>query len=395
MRCIIFIDLVTAKVSASIKKQKLISTLDLSSPSYWELQSYRYEADLVIIGGGITGLSTAIEVAQVNPSLDIVVLEALALGNLASTRNAGFACFGSVGELIDDLKVLDRDQVAGLVAMRYEGLQRLDERLGEGHIQWSGGMEVYRSDGLEGGKCLGAIPDINDLVRHATGLEDTFSAAEHQLDTAWINPLSCLNRYEGKLNPVQMMQRLKDVAKELGVRVFTGQTVSSIDVARHAVIANGQPWSYGQLAICNNALAADFVDLDVKPVPNVVGYMYKPPIRPLRAAYHLDRGYFYLRTTDEGALLVGGGRHQVDQTAPLQEQIVAMQGVLADVLRLVTEDDSAVYDGYWHGYLGVGQERLPLIGSLHTDVYYGVRLGGMGVAIGSYLGHKLAIKMTS
>lgn len=243
------------------------SNLLLSGPSYWELQSITYEADVIIVGGGITGMSTAIELATTNPRLDIVVLEALTFGNLASTRNAGFACFGSVGELIDDLKVLERDQVADLVSMRYEGLQRLDERLGQGVIEWTGGMEVYRSDGLEGGKCLGALPDINDLVKYATGLEDTFVASEHQLDAGFLNPLSCLNRHEGKLNPVEMMQRLGALARELGVKVYTGHVVTSYDADSHTLMVNGRSWSYGQLAICNNSLATDFIDIDVVPVP--------------------------------------------------------------------------------------------------------------------------------
>jgi len=72
--------------------------------SYWELQTYFKNIDLTIIGSGIVGLTAAIESKKKFPSLKVIVLERGILPSGASTKNAGFSCFGSVSELLSDLK---------------------------------------------------------------------------------------------------------------------------------------------------------------------------------------------------------------------------------------------------------------------------------------------------
>ena len=77
--------------------------------SLWEKRSL-ISYDIIIIGAGITGLSTAASLKEKNPKLNILVLERGLLPTGASTKNAGFACFGSLTELRNDLKVLGEEQ---------------------------------------------------------------------------------------------------------------------------------------------------------------------------------------------------------------------------------------------------------------------------------------------
>ena len=44
----------------------------------------------------------------------------------------------------------------------------------------------------------------------------------------------------------------------------------------------------------------------------------------------------------------------------------------------------------WSGIMGIGNSKNPIVTSLSENVYCGVRLGGMGVAIGSLIGTELA-----
>ena len=67
---------------------------------------------------------------------------------------------------------------------------------------------------------------------------------------------------------------------------------------------------------------------------------------------------------------------------------------LQETLDTLTSE-SIKLDGFWKGYLGVGEDRLPILKDLGEGVYCGVRLGGMGVAIGSYLGKELADLMSN
>ncbi|RYZ47414.1 MAG: FAD-binding oxidoreductase, partial [Sphingobacteriales bacterium] len=63
--------------------------------SYWEKTSFLHY-DHIVIGSGIVGLSTALELRGRFPSSRILVLERGLLPTGASSRNAGFACMGSV-----------------------------------------------------------------------------------------------------------------------------------------------------------------------------------------------------------------------------------------------------------------------------------------------------------
>ena len=72
--------------------------------SYWENEQFFLNNDLLIIGSGIVGLSTALFYKKKNPKANVLILERSSIPSGASTRNAGFACYGSLGELSDNLK---------------------------------------------------------------------------------------------------------------------------------------------------------------------------------------------------------------------------------------------------------------------------------------------------
>ena len=85
--------------------------------SYWERETFFKKLDVAVIGSGIVGLAAAIHLKTQNPGLQVAILERGPLPVGASTRNAGFACFGSMTELIDDLTRMSEDDVRFI--MRY------------------------------------------------------------------------------------------------------------------------------------------------------------------------------------------------------------------------------------------------------------------------------------
>jgi len=68
----------------------------ISNLSFWEKQTYLNNIDLIVIGSGIVGLSAAISYKEKHKKAKVIVLEKGVLPCGASTKNAGFACFGSV-----------------------------------------------------------------------------------------------------------------------------------------------------------------------------------------------------------------------------------------------------------------------------------------------------------
>ena len=104
--------------------------------SYWERTSFFKDADYVIIGAGIVGLFAALEIKNKKPSANVLVLERSFLPDGASTKNAGFACFGSLSELIVQLQKSSETELLHLVKKRWEGLKKLRQALGDDVIDF-------------------------------------------------------------------------------------------------------------------------------------------------------------------------------------------------------------------------------------------------------------------
>ncbi len=113
--------------------------------SFWEKESFYNDIDFVIIGSGIVGLSSAIELKNKYPKAKVVILEKGVLPSGASTKNAGFACFGSPTEILDDLSIMSEEEVFSMVKKRWEGLVNLKKLLGEDNL----GFEPLASTAIQ------------------------------------------------------------------------------------------------------------------------------------------------------------------------------------------------------------------------------------------------------
>ncbi|RZJ25844.1 MAG: FAD-dependent oxidoreductase, partial [Flavobacterium sp.] len=82
--------------------------------SYWELKNWFAAVDYTVVGSGIVGLHAALRLRERFPQSKILVLEKGMLPQGASTKNAGFACFGSLSEIIDDLNSHTEQEVIEL-----------------------------------------------------------------------------------------------------------------------------------------------------------------------------------------------------------------------------------------------------------------------------------------
>jgi thioredoxin reductase len=102
--------------------------------SFWEFNSWFKDLDLIVIGSGIVGLNTAIEYKKRNRKAKILILEKGILPEGASTKNAGFACFGSPSEILSDLKNQTIEEVENLIYRRVKGLELLKSNLGKKNI---------------------------------------------------------------------------------------------------------------------------------------------------------------------------------------------------------------------------------------------------------------------
>ena len=113
--------------------------------SYWEIKNWFTNVDFAIVGSGIVGLHAALRLREIFPESKILILEKGVLPQGASTKNAGFACFGSLSEIIEDLKNNSEEEVIQLIKKRWDGLKLLRANLGDETIDFKpfGGYEIF------------------------------------------------------------------------------------------------------------------------------------------------------------------------------------------------------------------------------------------------------------
>lgn len=368
--------------------------------SFWEKQKIEQASDVTIIGAGIVGLSTALSIREHFPGISIKILERAPHPNGASTKNAGFSCFGSVSELLDDIQSMGEEACMEVVRMRWHGLQRMRQRAGDQALayQYAGGTELFRKEDRElQEQCFDTMNTCNHLIRAYTGLVDCYSVIENT-SLPGFESKAIFNQYEGLLQPVNMMQRLYQLAIAQDIQVHYGIEITSIDAGAHVLHSTEKlTIGYETLILCTNGFTTRLrPDLAVVPARNQVLITEPLPGNPLRSGYHVDKGYLYFREY-EGRILLGGGRNMDAENE--QTDVFGNTPFISQLLDRVLDD---IYPGAssrvawrWSGILGIGPSKKPIIEWIEEDVIAGVRMGGMGVAIGSWLGDELAQRYAS
>lgn len=185
--------------------------------SYWEIKTWFTKVDFTIAGSGIVGLNTALRLKNRFPNSKILILEKGILPQGASTKNAGFACFGSLSEIIDDLKSHSEQEVLSLVRKRANGLLLLRETLGDEAIGYKeyGGYELFPKENEElYNSCKEQQKDINKLLSPVFK-EDVFSFRENSFNFKNIQTEYCFNKFEGQIDTGKMMSELLKKALSL------------------------------------------------------------------------------------------------------------------------------------------------------------------------------------
>ena len=96
--------------------------------SVWESELFFAPKDFIVIGSGFTGLWSAYYLKKRYPDKSVVILERGIIPSGASSRNAGFACFGSFTELESDTQQHGESEMLELVEMRFKGLEKIRKK---------------------------------------------------------------------------------------------------------------------------------------------------------------------------------------------------------------------------------------------------------------------------
>lgn len=372
--------------------------------SIWEKESFYAPQDVVIIGSGFVGLWAAFYLKRKAPQLRITILERGPIPTGASTRNAGFACFGSLGEVVEDAQKMGTDKMLELVEMRFKGLERIAKHFGRGiDFDLCGGYELFDEGRPLGSRLPEEIAYINSLLRPVTGTKQTYALTDGLLSSFGFDRTAHLvkNNLEGYLHSGKLVQALLQAVQGRGVQVLNGVEVR--DYERKAdgfTVRTSLPENLRsrQLLLCTNAFTRSFYpDIDVVPARGQV--LLTSPIEdlPWKGTFHAEEGYYYFRNLGNRVLL-GGARHKAfaeEETLDMQTSSF-IQCELESYLRetvLPRFEGRYTIDHRWSGIMAMGSEKLPIVKELEPAVFCAVRMSGMGVALAPVVAGKVARMM--
>ncbi len=367
--------------------------------SFWEKTTFLPKKDCIILGSGIVGINAALSLREQFPNRSILIVEKGALPSGASTKNAGFACFGSISELLDDLETHSEIEMLDLVDQRWRGLQQLRERLGDVRLdfhQW-GGYELFmESDNNLYKNCVSKIDYFNKIISPIIKIQNPYVIADGEIDKFGFNKTEhlILNKGEGQIDTGKMMAGLIALAKEKGIEFLNGIEIKHIEETSHSIklhTIQNAILEAEQLLIATNGFTQKlFPNLSVQPARNQVLVTSPVPNLKIKGTFHFDKGYYYFRNINN-RILFGGGRN-LDLQNEMTDNFgttVLIQNKLKDILEnIILPGQKPVIDSWWSGILGVGSQKKPIVQKLSERQVVAVRLGGMGVAIGSLIGEQ-------
>ena len=363
----------------------------------------KHTADIVIIGGGFTGLSSAYNLIQKFPEKKIVLLEGACCGYGASGRNGGFAGAGisgmtshihevgpELGRKAYDSSTYGLDQIKKVIAEH--GVQCEFEETGmlEGAFNEEQAKDIekrceeYKSMGLDAAMLQGT--DLEAEVkspRYIAGLKFPYGAI---------------------LNPAKLAREMKRVVEAAGVEVrertvvmrVTPGKVNRIETEMGEITAptlvlglNGYSHKLGYFR--NRVIPLISYVIATAPLSSkqweAIGWQNRQGLSDQRVLFN------YLRPTVDGRIVIGGSDYPYYAKDALSSgnNKPTIELLAADLFKTFPQLEGLNIDHAWGGTMGFTMDFTPSVGVLgqHKNIYYGVAYNGHGVVLGQTAGRMI------
>jgi glycine/D-amino acid oxidase-like deaminating enzyme len=365
--------------------------------SFWEKNSF-LSYDYIIVGSGILGLSTACEIKENFPEKEILVLERGIFPTGASTKNAGFLCFGSLTEILADIKLKGEDNAIRLVEKRWKGINLLKQRLAENKIGYLnyGGYELIDDTYSSALEKIDYVTELlRDIFRERAFEVKDESINEFGFDKNTVKSI-VYSPYEAQIDTGEMMKTLLKYAKFLGVQIINGCDVKEVYGnsvrANHIVLNEEVTFTAGSIIICANAFTKKLIP-GMKITPGRGEVIITKPIDglKLKGIFHYDEGYYYFRNYGKRVIL-GGGRN-LDFTGEETTEFEFNEKIIND---LKSKLDNMILPGVkyeiedmWTGIMGFTENKLPQIQKIEDNIIAAISCNGMGIALSSYIAREI------
>jgi glycine/D-amino acid oxidase-like deaminating enzyme len=337
------------------------------------------QADVAVIGGGLTGLWTALELRRRRPSASVLVLEAGRCGGGASGRNGGFlhGLWAALPRLID---ILGKDDAVA-VASESTGVHDAVRALGE---------DVWLNE--TGMLMVSTAPAHDPLLERAVSAAARVGRPEQAIlvgrdELPLRSPVfrgAVLYRDGATVQPARLVRALRRAALAAGAVIHEGTPVIGVDGAvvrtdRGAVRAE-------EIVLATNAAAARWpaaraiaafrsAIVLTEPVADLherIGWERGEPVSDARTYLN------YFRLTNDNRLLMGSA----------SGDLARAEAALREIFPALTDVPIAAR---WDGAIDVSSDRLPVVATVPgMRVHYGVGYTGNGVGPSWLVGRALA-----
>ncbi len=366
--------------------------------SFWDKTTNFKPADITIIGGGIVGLTCSIFLKKHNKNLNITILEKELIGTCATTKNAGFLCLGSPTELLDDISNYGENLASANLSARWNGVQMLFKLLGKKVIDFklNGGYDLINEEVVDNNIQENIIL-LNGILERITKIPNFYSRVD--LDTKNWGFKGFASAYsmefEGQVNPANLLKALRLKAINLGVNIING-----IEYVSHTTLNNEVVLNIGdkfpnivsrKIVFSTNGFAGNiFKNNEI--IPGRGQVLITKPISniPFKGNFHFDSGYYYFRNVGN-RILFGGGRNsdfENEKTTLLANNESIIQILKEKLENQILGHPNFEIDFTWAGIMGFTATKQPIVKQLSDYEYIAAGLNGMGMAMGTFIGHK-------
>lgn len=362
--------------------------------SIWELETFYRKRDIVIIGSGFSGLWTAVSIKEKYPEKSVLIIERNTIPLGASTRNAGFACFGSLTEVIADSQKMGWEKTLELVKMRFDGLQKIRRYFKNDEIDFelNGGFEILNCN-----EPLQQLDTVNAKLKGITGLDTTYFLNQKKIKEFGLGKSEFLieNPCEGSLHSGKLLLKLLEKCYELKVEFLFGTEVKDIDEKMNEAeihLSETLSLKADQIIYCTNAFSSKFLEKE-EIIPARGQILLTEPVEglKLKGTFHYDEGFYYFRNLGNRVLL-GGGRNQdfkTEETTDFETTEFLQDHLESFLKKVILPRQEIKISLRWSGIMAMGSEKTPIVKQLSERQFCAVRLSGMGVALAPKIGEMM------
>jgi glycine/D-amino acid oxidase-like deaminating enzyme len=363
-------------------------------------------ADVCIVGGGYTGLWTAIEILEQAPATKVVVVEAQACGFGASGRNGGQASgwHDELDVLINHFGVDEGLRLASRSAWAIDRVIDFCAQYGiDAHIRRHG-MAKAAVTPMQIGKWRAAVEACQAHGRGDLLVE--MDGEELRRRTGSPMPIvGVVQTDAATLQPAILARGLRRVALQLGARIYESTPMTGLDRGTPCRVRTpAGAVTAGQVVLAFGAWMGSIRELRRVFVPIGSSMIVTEPLggRLTDRPFANGQGFgdqrmsvHHMQVTTDGRLAFGRGGGPLGHAGRVDPSVLydprSMRSIVRDFRRWFPDLADARIDYAWSGPVDRAPSHLPVMGKLNKarTVHYATGISGQGVAQCAYLGRVL------